>query len=123
MPPLHAVTAAPGAHRLSIRIDLAGGGHIGPGKIDLLEAIQRTGSISAAGRAMGMSYRRAWDLVEDLNHVLAVPVVETATGGAGGGGARLTAAGVTLVAEYRALERAAAAAGQVHLRALAGGER
>ena len=94
-------------HQLSIRIDLATGGRIGPGKVALLEAIGETGSISAAGRAMKMSYRRAWQLVEDLNRNLGNPVVETAAGGAGGGGARLTEAGRTLVQQYRAVERAA----------------
>jgi molybdate transport system regulatory protein len=100
---------APADHRLSIRIDLAGGGRIGPGKVALLEEIGRSGSISGAGRAMKMSYRRAWELVEDLNRSLGSPVVETATGGAGGGGARLTEAGATLVRQYRAMEQAAAA--------------
>ena len=94
-------------HQLSIRIDLATGGRIGPGKVALLEAIGETGSISAAGRAMKMSYRRAWQLVEDLNRNLGNPVVETAAGGAGGGGARLTEAGRTLVQQYRAVEQAA----------------
>jgi molybdate transport system regulatory protein len=62
-------------HALSIRIDLVGGTRIGPGKIALLEAIAREGSISAAGRALRMSYRRAWELVEDLNRGLGAPVV------------------------------------------------
>jgi molybdate transport system regulatory protein len=105
------------AHKLSIRIDLASGGRIGPGKIALLEEIGRSGSISAAGRAMKMSYRRAWQLVEDLNQTLG-PVVETATGGAGGGGARLTEAGKTVVQEYRALEVAALRTADVHLTVL-----
>jgi molybdate transport system regulatory protein len=108
----------PDKHRLSIRIDLAGGGRIGPGKVALLEEIGRSGSISAAGRAMKMSYRRAWQLVEDLNGSLASPVVETATGGAGGGGARLTEAGRTLVQEYRALEVAASRTAGAHLTVL-----
>jgi molybdate transport system regulatory protein len=107
-------TAAPG-HRLSIRIDLASGARIGPGKVALLEEIERCGSISAAGRAMNMSYRRAWELVEDMNCRLGRPVVSTAAGGAGGGGARLTEAGSTLVAEYRALEAAAHRAAARHL--------
>jgi molybdate transport system regulatory protein len=106
------------SHRLSIRIDLASGGRIGPGKVALLEEIGRSGSISAAGRAMKMSYRRAWQLVEDLNRTMAGPVVETATGGAGGGGARLTEAGKTLVQEYRALELAASRTAGAHLTVL-----
>src|ERR1700710_1800775 len=72
-------------HRLSIRIDLASGAQIGPGKIAVLEEIGRVGSIPAAGRALGMSYRRTWELVEDLNQSLGTPVVETAAGGSGGG--------------------------------------
>jgi len=105
-------------HRLSIRIDLASGARIGPGKVALLEEISRHGSISAAGRALKMSYRRAWELVEDLNRHLGTAVVSTAAGGSGGGGARLTAAGQALVAEYRAIEAATAAAAQPHLDAL-----
>jgi molybdate transport system regulatory protein len=62
-------------HQLSIRIDLASGGRIGPGKVALLEEISRSGSISAAGRAMKMSYRRAWQLVEDLNRNFCNPLV------------------------------------------------
>ncbi|WP_408906434.1 winged helix-turn-helix domain-containing protein [Roseomonas mucosa] len=69
--------AGPG---LSIRLDPAPGLRIGPGKVRLLEEIGRNGSISAAGRALGMSYRRAWELVEDLNRGLGRPVVETAAG-------------------------------------------
>ena len=105
-------------HHLSIRIDLAGGGRIGPGKVALLEAIGATGSISAAGRALKMSYRRAWQLVEDLNRTLGNPVVEAAAGGAGGGGARLTDAGKTLVEQYRAVERAALTTARPHLAVL-----
>jgi molybdate transport system regulatory protein len=95
------------ADRLTIRLDLASGARIGPGKVALLEAIARHGSISAAGRELRMSYRRAWDLVEALNKALGTTVVSTATGGAGGGGATLTAAGAAVVAEYRAIEREA----------------
>ena len=104
-----------GSYRLSIRIDLATGGRIGPGKVALLEAIDQSGSISAAGRAMKMSYRRAWQLVEDLNGTVGDPVVETSAGGAGGGGARLTEAGRTLVREYRAMEQAASETANAHL--------
>jgi len=108
----------PAASRLSIRLDLAGGGRIGPGKVALLEAIGREGSISAAGRALGMSYRRAWELVEALDRSIGAPVVERAAGGARGGGAALTDAGRELVARYRAIERAASRAAQDDLRAL-----
>lgn len=106
------------AYALSIRVDLAGGGRVGPGKISLLDAIDTSGSISAAGRAMGMSYRRAWKLVEDLNRVVGIPLVEAAAGGAGGGGARLTEAGRALVREYRAMQQAATEAAGAHLRVL-----
>ena len=105
-------------HHLSIRIDLASGGRIGPGKVALLEAIGTTGSISAAGRALRMSYRRAWQLVEDLNRNLGNPVVETAAGGAGGGGARLTDVGRMLVEQYRAVEKAALTTARPHLAVL-----
>lgn len=105
-------------NRLSIRIDLACGVRIGPGKVALLEEIARTGSISAAGRALRMSYRRAWELVEDLNRNLAHPVVATAAGGAGGGGASLTPAGAALVAQYRAIEAATADVARKHLAAI-----
>ncbi|WP_158745878.1 winged helix-turn-helix domain-containing protein [Acidisphaera sp. L21] len=107
-------------HQLSIRIDLASGGRIGPGKVALLEEISRSGSISAAGRAMKMSYRRAWQLVEDLNRNFGNPLVETAAGGAGGGGARLTEAGWTLVRQYRAMEQAASKTAHPHLTVLDG---
>jgi molybdate transport system regulatory protein len=111
--------AAPPSHRLSLRIDLASGARIGPGKIALLEEIARSGSISAAGRVLKMSYRRAWELVEDLNRHLGVAVVSTAAGGSGGGGARLTEAGQVLVTQYRAMETASQAAAAAHLAALA----
>lgn len=80
---------------------------IGPGKVDLLEAIAEAGSISGAAREMNMSYRRAWLLVEELNQALALPAVATATGGAHGGGARLTEVGERIVQRYRAIEETA----------------
>ncbi len=107
-----------GQHRLSIRIDLASGARIGPGKIALLEEIGQTGSISAAGRALRMSYRRAWELVEDLNQSLGTPVVTTTAGGVGGGGAYLTPAGKAIVAQYRAIEAAAVQVARKHLTAI-----
>jgi molybdate transport system regulatory protein len=105
------------APMLSLRIDLPEG-RIGPGKIALLEAIGREGSISAAGRALGMSYRRAWELVDSLNTVMGAPVVAASPGGRRGGGAALTEAGVKLVADYRAIERAAHRAAEARLAAL-----
>ena len=107
-----------GSDRLSIRLDLASGARIGPGKIAVLEEIARSGSISAAGRALRMSYRRTWELVEDLNSSLGTPVVETAAGGSGGGGAVLTRAGRTIVERYRAIETDTALAARKHLQAL-----
>ena len=104
--------------RLNIRVDLARGFRIGPGKIAVLEEIARSGSISAAGRALKMSYRRTWELVEDLNKGMGTPVVETAAGGSGGGGAVLTAAGKVIIERYRAIEIDAAAAARKHLLAL-----
>ena len=100
---------APKAAAVSLRVDLPTG-RIGPGKVALLEAIEREGSISAAGRALGMSYRRAWLLVDEVNRVLGAQAVAAATGGRGGGGASLTDAGRDLVRDYRAMERAAHAA-------------
>jgi len=81
---------------------------IGPGKAELLESIARAGSISAAARGMGMSYRRAWLLVEDMNKAFRRPVVVTLTGGDGGGGARLTALGEDALRRYRTMEAKAA---------------
>jgi molybdate transport system regulatory protein len=104
--------------RLNIRIDLAGGLRIGPGKIAVLEEIARFGSISAAGRALRMSYRRTWELVEDLNTGLGTPVVETAAGGSGGGGTILTPAGKAVIERYRAIEMDTAVAARKHLLAL-----
>jgi molybdate transport system regulatory protein len=100
--------------RLSIRIDLENGDRIGPGKIALLEAIRSTGSISAAARALRMSYRRAWLLVEEVNHALREPAVAAETGGRSGGGAIVTPAGERLIGLYRTIES--------HARSAAGGE-
>ena len=83
---------------------------MGPGKAELIERIAASGSISAAARAMGMSYRRAWQLVEALNKDYRERVVTTAAGGTRGGGARVTPFGGRLVAEYRAMEEKASAA-------------
>lgn len=96
--------------RLTIRIDFPGQRRVGPGKVRLLELIDETGSISAAGRAMGMSYRRAWLLVESLNTSFRRPVVGTRSGGRHGGGAHLTPFGRELIARYRTMEREVVAA-------------
>lgn len=89
---------------------------MGPGKAELIEHIGKTGSISAAARAMGMSYRRAWQLVEALNEAYLEPVVTTAIGGARGGGARVTPFGERVVASYRAMEDKASAAIEADLK-------
>jgi molybdate transport system regulatory protein len=103
---------------LSVRIDLDTEGRIGPGKIQLLENIREFGSISAAGRAMDMSYKRAWDLVDEINRICRQAAVERQTGGKNGGGAVLTPFGVSLVARYRKIERDAASAVRKELVAL-----
>ncbi|HEU0215906.1 MAG TPA: winged helix-turn-helix domain-containing protein [Stellaceae bacterium] len=104
--------------RLTLRIDFDAGRQIGPGKIRLLELIDSSGSISAAGRQMGMSYRRAWLLVDDLNRCFREPLVAAQVGGVKGGGASLTPFGRGVVAHYRAIEQAAATAGADHVGAL-----
>jgi molybdate transport system regulatory protein len=103
---------------LSVRIDLDTEHRIGPGKIQLLEKIREFGSISAAGRAMDMSYKRAWDLVDEINRICRQPAVERQTGGRNGGGAALTPFGMSLVARYRKIERNAASAVKKELAAL-----
>ena len=98
------------AGRLRIRILLAAGEPFGPGKAELLEAIRDSGSIAAAGRRMGMSYQRAWDLVAAMNAHFREPVVAAAKGGARGGGTALTPFGVEILAAYREIETLAAEA-------------
>jgi molybdate transport system regulatory protein len=96
--------------RLTLRLDLGPGQAIGHGKVRLLEAVRDHGSISAAGRTMGMSYRRAWLLIDELNRMFGAPVIETKHGGAAGGGAELTPLGHRVVQHYRAIEAKAQAA-------------
>ena len=96
--------------RLTLRVDLDQERAIGPGKIRLLEAIRDTGSITKAGVALGMSYRRAWLLVDDMNNCFREPVVVAQAGGSHGGGAALTSFGTRLIDQYRAIEADAHAA-------------
>ncbi|MEO0915146.1 MAG: LysR family transcriptional regulator [Pseudomonadota bacterium] len=91
---------------------------LGPGKADLLEAIDAEGSIAAAGRTMGMSYKRAWQLVETLNASFGAPLVTRSRGGASGGGAALTDMGRNVLAAYRRIEAGAAGAVAADLGAL-----
>ena len=93
--------------RLRLRLLLAEDVMLGPGKADLLEGIAATGSISAAGRRLGMSYKRAWMLVETLNGYFRSPLVFAAPGGKAGGGATLTPLGRQVLAHYRAMTAAA----------------
>lgn len=87
-----------------LRITLSDTAYVGPGRADLLERIDSTGSISAAGKAMGMSYKRAWGLVQALNDGFGVPLVESSRGGASQGGAQLTEAGRFVLAHYRSMQ-------------------
>lgn len=87
-----------------VRVDFSGDCSIGPGKIALLEGIERSGSLSASARQLGMSYRRAWLLLHNTNAAFHEPVVELAVGGKDGGGAQLTAFGRQLVVDFRAFE-------------------
>jgi len=91
--------------KIFLRLDLATGVRLGPGKIRLLEAIDREGSISAAGRSLKMSYRRAWLLIDELNSYFREPLVATRLGGTGGGKASVTAFGRTVIRAYRAMEK------------------
>ncbi len=102
-----------------LRVVLAPGVAIGPGKADLLEGIRDTGSISAAGRRMKMSYKRAWQLVETLNRTFTTPLVETSTGGRAGGGTVLTPLGEEVLARYRSMEARTNAAVAGDMEALA----
>ena len=101
---------------LTLRVLGAGTPAMGPGKAELIARIGETGSISAAARAMGMSYRRAWQLVEALNKDFRAPVIATAIGGQRGGGARVTPFGERLVARFRTMEKKATAAIATDLR-------
>lgn len=96
--------------RMRLGVYLGEGHKLGPGKIQLLEAVREHGSISGAARSMGMAYRHAWVMIDELNRCFRSPVVEASTGGREGGGARLTPFGEELVASFRSMERAARSA-------------
>lgn len=101
--------------RLRIRIVFGDRAMLGPGKADLLDHIRETGSIAAAGRAMSMSYKRAWSLVEEMNAAFRAPLVTSSRGGTKGGGARLTEMGEDVLENYRALEDITAETGSTHI--------
>ena len=101
-----------------LRIRRGGDIAVGPGKVNLLEAIATAGSITAAARQLGMSYRRAWLLVDTMNRCFRKPVVEAEAGGKRGGGARLTALGAEVAQRYRRIERRAAQASAADILAL-----
>jgi molybdate transport system regulatory protein len=105
---------------LTVRVDFGSRRSIGPGKIRLLEEVARIGSISEAGRKLGISYRRAWLLIDDMNRCFNQAVVSAKPGGSQGGGTSVTKFGVDLIRHYRAIEAAARRAGKSHLGALEG---
>ena len=96
--------------RIRIHIHFEGGHSLGRGKAKLLEAVAEHGSISAAARSMGMAYRHAWEMIDDMNQCFGEPVLATTTGGRSGGGASLTPLGEELVRRFRAMESATARA-------------
>ena len=108
----------PEKNAIRLRVVLRPGAALGPGKIDLLEAIAETGSIRAAGNRFKMSYRRAWSLVAELNEMFETPLVIAETGGRGGGGATLTPLGRLVVKRFRNMERGAWSAAESDFRRL-----
>jgi molybdate transport system regulatory protein len=104
---------------IRFRIDFAANSWVGPGKIELLEAIRGHGSLSQAAHSLGMSYRRAWLLVESLNSYFREPVTRATTGGKGGGGVTITAFGESLIKSYRELDHDIAAAAARRLPSIA----
>lgn len=102
-----------------MRILLGAAVALGPGKADLLDAVAEAGSISGAARSMGMSYRRAWMLIEAMNGDFKKPLVETSAGGSGGGGARVTETGFEALRRYRAMEKKASSAVKKEITAFA----
>ena len=102
--------------RLTIRIDFGGARRLGPGKVELLEAVVESGTISSAAKSLGMSYRRAWLLIEETNALFREPVVETVHGGRLGGGACVTPFGLDVVARYRGIEASLAKAARADVK-------
>lgn len=100
--------------RAQLRVMLGDEIAFGPGKADLLDAIRETGSISGAGKKMGMSYRRAWLLVDSMSRCFQQPLVDAAKGGANGGGTQLTVLGTQVLEHYRALQQEVTAITQKH---------
>jgi molybdate transport system regulatory protein len=103
---------------LHLRLDFGDERSLGPGKVRLLELIEETGSISAAGRALKMSYRQAWLLIDELNRMFREPLVTSQIGGGGGGGAAVTRAGASVIRAYRDMERRAKGASTADIRTL-----
>ncbi len=101
---------------IRFRIDFSENSNIGPGKIGLLEAVRDRGSVSEAARSLGLSYRRAWLLLDSLNRSFDQPVTVNSVGGRGGGGAKITPFGSMLVAHYRELESEISVIGARHLK-------
>jgi len=105
--------------QVKVSIHFASGARIGPGKAALLQSVRDTGSISAAARNMGMTYKRAWLLLDSINQAFDEPVVTAASGGAGGGGAVLTAFGADVLGRYQRIAARAAKSAAADLAALA----
>ena len=119
MPPAHSRRMSdPQSPRLHLRLLFGDRAMLGPGKADLLQAVASTGSIAAAGRQMGMSYKRAWSLIDEMNAAFTQPLVQSVRGGAAGGGAHLTPQGERVVALYRQLMDRIATAGAAEINAL-----
>src|SRR5690349_12667273 len=112
------VEESTGMPKLRLRIDFEPAGSLGPGKVAVLEAIRRCGSISSAARDLDMSYRRAWLLIDDMNQTFRQPVVSAAAGGKKGGGTELTPFGDSVIRHFREMEREAHASLARHMLAL-----
>ena len=104
---------------LHLRLDFGDDRSLGPGKVQLLELIKETGSISAAGRALKMSYRQAWMLIDELNRMSSRPLIVAQVGGERGGGATLTRAGASVIQAYRDMEKRASRASSRDMSVLA----